>query len=181
MRRPCAASPASGRSLRGRAVLSSAGGARPCCWTGSTCWSTYPHMRNGHGAPAKPPHLDSIFRGDCLELLRSMPPSSVDLVVSSPPYNLGKEYEARRALQVYLEEQTEVLRECVRVLKPSGSIFWQVGAFSDDGALIPLDIRFFPILEGLGLIPKNRIAWARQHGLHATRKFSCRSASIRPR
>lgn len=135
-------------------------------------------MRNGHRSPAKPPHLDSIFHGDCLELLRSMPPSSVDLVVSSPPYNLGKEYEARRALQVYLEDQTEVLRECVRVLKPSGSIFWQVGAFSDDGALIPLDIRFFPILEGLGLIPKNRIAWARQHGLHATRKFSCRYETI---
>jgi adenine-specific DNA-methyltransferase len=107
-----------------------------------------------------------------------MPPSCVDLIVSSPPYNLGKEYEARCALDVYLEEQTEVLRECVRVLKPSGSIFWQVGAFSDDGALIPLDIRFFPILERLGLIPKNRIVWARQHGLHATKKFSCRYETI---
>lgn len=122
--------------------------------------------------------LDSIVRGDCLELLRSTPDESVDLIVSSPPYNLGKEYEARRALKLYLEEQTAVLRECARVLKPTGSIFWQVGAFSDKGALIPLDVRFFPILEDLGLLPKNRIIWIRQHGLHSRRKFSCRHETI---
>jgi adenine-specific DNA-methyltransferase len=122
--------------------------------------------------------VDQIVEGDCVPLLASLPDESVDLIVSSPPYNLGKEYEAKRALSVYLDEQTEVLRHCVRALKRTGSIFWQVGAFSDDGALIPLDIRFFPILEGLGMIPKNRIIWARQHGLHGTRKFSCRHETI---
>lgn len=122
--------------------------------------------------------LDEIYRGDCRELLAKLPDGCVDLVVSSPPYNLGKEYEAKRALQVYLEEQTAVLRECARVLAPTGSIFWQVGAFSDAGMLIPLDVRFFPILESFGLIPRNRIAWARQHGLHASKKFSCRYETI---
>jgi adenine-specific DNA-methyltransferase len=102
----------------------------------------------------------------------------VDLIVSSPPYNIGKEYESRRALELYLEEQIAVLRECARVLKRTGSIFWQVGAFSDRGSLIPLDIRFFPILESLGLIPRNRIIWARQHGLHGRRKYSARHEAI---
>ncbi|MBX9736178.1 MAG: site-specific DNA-methyltransferase [Phycisphaerales bacterium] len=122
--------------------------------------------------------LDVIQLGDCRELLRSLPDGSVDLVVSSPPYNLGKEYESKVALTRYVQEQTEVLRECARVLKSTGSIFWQVGAFADDGALIPLDIRFFPVLESLGLIPRNRIVWARQHGLHASKKFSCRHETI---
>jgi adenine-specific DNA-methyltransferase len=122
--------------------------------------------------------LDEIYKGDCLELLRELPDESIDLTVSSPPYNLGKEYEAKRALEVYLAEQTEVLKECVRTLKPTGSIFWQVGSFSDSGTLVPLDIRFFPILESFGLIPRNRIAWARQHGLHGRRKFSCRYETI---
>lgn len=125
------------------------------------------------GAPC-----DQIYLGDCLRYLRSLPDGCVDLVVSSPPYNIGKEYEAKRALDVYIAEQREVLTECVRVLKPNGSIFWQVGAFSDKGCLIPLDIRFFPILEDLGLLPKNRIVWVRQHGLHATRKFSARHETI---
>jgi adenine-specific DNA-methyltransferase len=44
--------------------------------------------------------------------------------------------------------------------------------------LVPLDIRFFPIMEACGLIPRNRIIWARQHGLHARRKFSCRHETI---
>src|SRR5262245_3369820 len=122
--------------------------------------------------------LDEIYRGDCRDLLARLPAGCVDLIVSSPPYNLGKEYEAKRALAVYLGAQRAVLEQCARVLAPTGSIFWQVGAFSERGMLIPLDIRFFPILEDCGLIPRNRIVWARQHGLHATRKFSCRHETL---
>ena len=113
-----------------------------------------------------------------MDLLRRLPAASVDLVVSSPPYNLGKEYEKKHALQEYLDGQATVLAECARVLRPSGSIFWQVGSFSDSGRLVPLDIKLFPILEGLNLLPRNRIAWIRQHGMHARRKYSCRYETI---
>ncbi|HMD99323.1 MAG TPA: site-specific DNA-methyltransferase [Terriglobia bacterium] len=122
--------------------------------------------------------LDTIFKGDTGAYLPTLPAGTVDLVVSSPPYNLGKEYESRKALQHYIEEQTVVLRECCRLLKNTGSIFWQVGSYSEDGTLIPLDIRFFPVLEGFGMRPRNRIVWARQHGLHGRRKFSCRYETI---
>ncbi|MCC7494021.1 MAG: site-specific DNA-methyltransferase [Fimbriimonadaceae bacterium] len=126
--------------------------------------------------PALP--LDTIHLGDCLDWLRSLPTGSVDLVVSSPPYNLGKEYEARVALDHYLQQQRAVLAECVRVLRHTGSLVWQVGAFADAGLLIPLDIRFFPILEDLGLLPRSRVVWARTHGLHGRRKFSCRHETL---
>ncbi len=122
--------------------------------------------------------VDQIILEDCLQLLQKLPEDSVDLIVSSPPYNLGKEYESKKALDIYLQEQTAVLRECSRILKNTGSLFWQIGAFSDQGILIPLDIRFFPILESCGLLPRNRIIWARQHGLHARKKFSCRHETI---
>jgi len=122
--------------------------------------------------------LDTILQGDCMDLLRSLPTGCVDLVVSSPPYNLGKEYEARVALDSYLLTQKEVLAECARSLSHRGSLFWQVGSFSESGTLIPLDVRLFPVLEALGLTPRNRIAWVRQHGLHARRKFSCRYETI---
>lgn len=124
------------------------------------------------------PHLDEVILGNCVPLLRSLPDECIDLVVSSPPYNIGKSYEARKDLQHYLEEQERVLTDCWRVLKPTGSIFWQVGSFSDRGMLIPLDIKFFPILEALGMRPRNRVIWVRQHGLHATKKFSARHEAI---
>ena len=122
--------------------------------------------------------IDTIRCGDCRDLLASLPDESVDLVVSSPPYNLGKAYESRVALERYVEDQRVVLADCARVLKSTGSIFWQVGAFSDKGTLIPLDIRLFPVLESLGLQPRNRMVWVRQHGLHGRRKFSARHETI---
>ncbi len=122
--------------------------------------------------------IGRIWLGNCLDLLARVPNGAVHLIVSSPPYNIGKEYESRVELDRYLVAQSKVLAECARVLAPTGSLFWQVGAFADRGVLVPLDIKFFPILESLGLLPRNRIIWARQHGLHATKKFSCRHESI---
>lgn len=122
--------------------------------------------------------LNHIHLGDFIELMRRQPDASIDLVISSPPYNIGKQYETKRALDSYLEQQTAVLKECARLLKRTGSVFWQIGAYTHKGVLFPLDVRFFPILESLGLIPRNRIVWARQHGLHASRKFSCRYETI---
>ena len=122
--------------------------------------------------------LNKIHNQDCLKFLKSLNDESLDLIVSSPPYNLGKEYEKKRALEIYLEEQKEVLKECCRVLKSTGSIFWQIGAFSENGIVIPLDIPFFQILENLNMRPINRIIWARQHGLHARKKFSFRHETI---
>jgi adenine-specific DNA-methyltransferase len=128
--------------------------------------------------PAEKIDLNNIHPGDCLEYLKSLPDECVDLVVSSPPYNIGKAYETRQELATYVANQGKVLAECVRVLKKTGSLFWQVGAYSLKGTLIPLDVRFFPVLEDLGMLPRNRIIWVRQHGLHATRKFSARHETI---
>ena len=46
-----------------------------------------------------------IYPGDCLELLKGVPDQFVKLVVTSPPYNLGKPYETRLNLSEYLNEQ----------------------------------------------------------------------------
>src|SRR3546814_13583661 len=93
--------------------------------------------------------IDTMRLGDCKDLLRSLPDASVDLVVSSPPYNIGKEYEIRQSLERYLAAQADVLREAVRVLKPHGSSFWQAGSFSDPRLLTPLVLTFFPLFVAL--------------------------------
>lgn len=119
-----------------------------------------------------------VFHGDCLELLRGCPDHVFQLIVTSPPYNIGKEYEKRLKLDIYLNQQAEVIRECVRCLSPRGSICWQVGNYVDDGAIIPLDTVLYPIFTKHGLRMRNRIIWHFEHGLHCTNRFSGRYETI---
>ncbi|KMY68633.1 DNA methyltransferase [Desulfocarbo indianensis] len=120
----------------------------------------------------------TLFPGDCLALLADMPDGVADLVVTSPPYNLGKEYEKKLDLDIYVSQQKTIIGECVRILKPTGSICWQVGNYVDKGSILPLDILLYPIFHELGLQLRNRIIWHFEHGLHCTRRFSGRYETI---
>jgi len=113
-----------------------------------------------------------------MDLLRDTGSESVQLIVTSPPYNLGKEYEKRSKLTDYLAWQAEVIRECTRVLRADGSICWQVGNFVDSGSIVPLDAVLYPIFADLGLKMRNRIVWHFEHGLHCSRRFSGRYETI---
>jgi adenine-specific DNA-methyltransferase len=111
-------------------------------------------------------------------LLRELPEESADLIVTSPPYNVGKEYERRMDLNAYVALQMEVIRECCRILSARGSLCWQVGNFVDKGSIVPLDTLLYPIFAGLGLKMRNRIVWRFEHGLHCSRRFSGRYETI---
>jgi len=115
-----------------------------------------------------------LFEGDCLSLLPQIPDGFVRLVVTSPPYNLGKPYEMRLDMDEYLAQQRQVIEECVRVLDQMGSLCWQVGNYVQNGEIIPLDIALYPIFASLGLHLRNRIVWHFGHGLHASKRFSGR-------
>lgn len=119
-----------------------------------------------------------VHQGDCLNLLRDVPDGQLQLVVTSPPYNIGKEYERRLRLDRYIEQQARVIAECVRALSDRGSICWQVGNYVDNGAIIPLDTALYPVFRDLGLKMRNRIIWHFEHGLHCTKRFSGRYETI---
>jgi len=119
-----------------------------------------------------------IFHGNCLDMLRQVPDNAVQLVVTSPPYNIGKSYEKKLDMAAYVQQQAEVITECVRVLGEKGSICWQVGNHVDNGAIIPLDSLLFPIFYNLGLVMRNRIIWHFEHGLHCSRRLSGRYETI---
>jgi adenine-specific DNA-methyltransferase len=119
-----------------------------------------------------------VFEGDCGALLRSIPDKSIQLVVTSPPYNIGKEYERRLRLEHYVDQQRAIIGECVRVLTPRGSLCWQVGNYVEDGAIIPLDSLLFPTFRELGLKMRNRIVWYFEHGLHCSRRLSGRYETV---
>ncbi len=119
-----------------------------------------------------------VFNGDAAELLRAIPSESIDLVITSPPYNIGKAYEQAASLGDYLDANTAICGELVRVLAPTGSLCWQVGNFVDKGEVFPLDIPYYNIFKGFDLQLRNRIIWTFNHGLHASHRFSGRYETI---
>jgi len=120
----------------------------------------------------------TLYLGDCLDLLMKIPDNAANLVVTSPPYNVGKEYEKRLKVQDYVEQQSRVIRECIRILDPRGSICWQVGNYVERGSILPLDIILYSVFAGAGLRLRNRIIWHFEHGLHCKRRFSGRYETI---
>lgn len=119
-----------------------------------------------------------LYPGDCRGLLEEIPPGSVELFVTSPPYNIGKEYERKTTLDQYKSFQREVIGLCVERLSPSGSICWEVGNHVVGQEVFPLDIELYPIFKEFGLKLRNRIVWHFEHGLHCSRRLSGRHESI---
>jgi adenine-specific DNA-methyltransferase len=115
---------------------------------------------------------------DNLIFMRSLPDASMKLIVTSPPYNIGKAYERRSPLEQYLQQQAAVIAECVRLLHPKGSICWQVGNHVTKGEIVPLDIPLYQVFSNHGLKLRNRIVWHFEHGLHCSKRLSGRYETI---
>lgn len=126
----------------------------------------------------------TLYNGDRLVLLRQIEESGdkAELIVTSPPYNIGKEYEKTVPLEQYVEEQRRTIAASLKVLSPTGSICWQVGHFIEGSGrekeAFPLDLVLYPIFKSHGLKLRNRIVWIFGHGLNEKFRFSGRHETI---
>jgi len=119
-----------------------------------------------------------MILGDTLDYLLTQENDYYDLIITSPPYNIGKEYESKKTIDEYLEIQRKVITELVRITSSKGSICWQVGNYVHKGEVFPLDIFYYQIFKSLGLYLRNRIIWHFGHGLHTSKRFSGRYETI---
>lgn len=126
----------------------------------------------------KPTSRIVLACNDSLRFTKTLPDNSVKLIITSPPYNIGKSYETRVSIEEYLKTQKEIIQELYRVLSPEGSIIWQVGNFVEKSEVFPLDIYYYPIFKELGMQLRNRIVWHFGHGLHASKRFSGRYETL---
>jgi len=125
------------------------------------------------------PGSNLVFEcNDTVAFTQKLPSDSVQLIVTSPPYNIGKAYETRVSIQDYLETQKELIKELIRVLSPRGSICWQVGNYVEKSEIFPLDIYYYPLFKEMGLYLRNRVIWHFGHGLHASKRFSGRYETL---
>jgi site-specific DNA-methyltransferase (adenine-specific) len=89
-----------------------------------------PHARVTMG-----PATGNFYLGDCLSVFAQLPPESVDVIVTSPPYNLGIQYNRYQdslSREDYLAWTHTWVAAAARVLRPDGSLFLNVGAKPSD-------------------------------------------------
>lgn len=119
-----------------------------------------------------------IITGDAFKALAKMREQSADLILSSPPYFMGKEYDRSTDLNDFISDHERLVPLLLRVLKPGGSLCWQVGNHVRNGELTPLDALVFSAFRSPDLKLRNRIIWSFGHGTHSTRRFSGRHESV---
>lgn len=115
-----------------------------------------------------------IHHGPCEPILKSMTPGSVQAVITSPPYNMGREYESETSLHAYISWLSSIVQDIGAALALHGSLWLQVGSYVRDGATTPIDCMIFPALAKAGLTLRNRVIWVMDHGTHATKRLSPR-------
>lgn len=119
-----------------------------------------------------------LINDNAFQALNQIKDEKFDLIITSPPYNIGKSYEIKTTIENYLEGQEKIIKELVRVLSEKGSLCWQVGNYVENGEIFPLDIFYYQIFKKFGLKLRNRIIWHFGHGLHASNRFSGRYETI---
>ncbi|MBM4176436.1 MAG: site-specific DNA-methyltransferase [Ignavibacteria bacterium] len=111
--------------------------------------------------------LNKVILGDCIEVMSSLPDSSVDLVFADPPFNIGikyDNYDDKKNYDHYYSWSEEWIKETYRILKKSGSIYIAIG--DEFAAEINL------ILKRIGFKFRNWIVWYYTFGQNQRKKFN---------
>jgi site-specific DNA-methyltransferase (adenine-specific) len=88
--------------------------------------------------PPTPPEIDQrIIHGDCLKIMPTLAAESAQIIIADPPYNIGKDFgndSDKRSLADYLTWCDKWIAECLRILRPDGTMF--IYGFSENLAYI---------------------------------------------
>jgi len=112
-----------------------------------------------------------LLQGDCLDLLPTIPDGSIDMILTSPPYAIGKDYDETISLERFIAEYSNKIKD-------NGVFAFQTGNRVSDGFIEPIDLITYPIFKGLGYRLINRVIWTFGHGAHCRNRLSGRHEVI---
>jgi adenine-specific DNA-methyltransferase len=115
-----------------------------------------------------------LYKGDCVELMKLLGEDVFDLVVTSPPYNIGKAYEQARSLEDYLTWSEKWIKEVYRLTKAQGSFWLNLGYLTipDKAHAIPIS---YLLWDKIPFYLIQEVVWNYGAGVAAKRFFSPRN------
>lgn len=126
------------------------------------------------GKPSVRGDAFAIYRGDALELLKVLPANSIDLTVTSPPYNIGKEYERILALDAYLGWCGEWIEEIHRCTAKHGAFWLNLGYLAIEGRAKAVPISYL-LWDRVPFFLIQEIVWNYGAGVATKHSFSPRN------
>ncbi|AQV93262.1 site-specific DNA-methyltransferase [Cupriavidus necator] len=121
------------------------------------------------GSPYARGERHAIYNGDCLDLLASIPAHSLDLTFTSPPYNIGKEYEDVLPVEAYIDWCERWINEVHRASRSDGAFMLNVGYVSLEGRAKSIPIPYL-LWDRVPFLLQQEIVWNYGAGV-AARKF----------
>ncbi len=119
-----------------------------------------------------PEHINKVICGDALEVMKEIPDGSIDLVVTSPPYNVGEPHDVKQPWPSYFSFLESFCAEAKRIMK-SGAVLAvnlpkevklpKVDIELLGSRVVRLAERFDSIAESMGLLPRENIVWVKGH------------------
>ena len=118
-----------------------------------------------------------LFCGDALQLLKKTPANCLNAIITSPPYNIGKEYECIKSLEDYVEWSTEWINDSSNALNPAGALLLNLGYISidDKARAIPLP---YVLWDKIPMFLNQEIVWNYSAGVACKNYLSPRNEKI---
>jgi site-specific DNA-methyltransferase (adenine-specific) len=111
--------------------------------------------------------VNKVICGNAIDILKNIPSNSIDLVITSPPYYKQREYGGagignEKTVEEYIDNLMAVFTECVRVVKNTGSIVFNIGDKYENGSLLLVPYRFaLEALKRENVILVNEVTWVK--------------------
>lgn len=118
-----------------------------------------------------------IYEGDCLTALQQLPLNTVDLTVTSPPYNIGKEYERVKPLRDYMEWSKDWMTAIHRITRARGAFWLNLGyvQVAGKGRAVPLPYLLWDMSP---FFLQQEVVWNYGAGVASSKAFSPRNEKL---
>ncbi|MDA8444814.1 DNA-methyltransferase [Paracidovorax valerianellae] len=119
----------------------------------------------------------AIYNGDCLDLLTRIPENFIDLAFTSPPYNIGKEYEKVLPISEYIDWCADWIDKIYRITASNGAFVLNVGyvTLADRAKSIPLP---YLLWDRVPFFLQQEVVWNYGAGVAAKKFLSPRNEKL---